>query len=100
MKDQFTPNKKLLAARLERKWDQRRAADACRVGERTYRNWERGRNDPTLDSLSQITEGFGLSAQELGYAHLVEVADDTVSVQQTRGAGSATEKSFRLLTPP
>lgn len=82
MKKQVTPNKMLLAARLKRGWDQRRAADAARVGEKTYRNWESGRNDPTLDSLEQLTKGFGATAQELGYAYLVELAEESASPEE------------------
>jgi transcriptional regulator with XRE-family HTH domain/tetratricopeptide (TPR) repeat protein len=94
MKEQFTTNQQLIAARLKKGWTQKRAADACRVGERTYRNWEARRNDPSLDSLLLLMEAFGLSAQELGYAHLVEIASDSISPVQEMQEVASEAKPF------
>jgi tetratricopeptide (TPR) repeat protein len=64
-------NEKLMAARLKQGWSMRRAADAVRVGYRTWRYWEVEGHDPSLDSLRLIMDVFGCSAEELGYGYLV-----------------------------
>ncbi len=76
-------NEKLMAARLKQGWSMRRAADAVRVGYRTWRYWEVEGHDPSLDSLRLLMDVFGCSAEELGYGYLVTVQ---VSSMQQEGA--------------
>ncbi|MGH2506822.1 MAG: helix-turn-helix domain-containing protein [Ktedonobacteraceae bacterium] len=64
-------NEQLMAARLKQGWSMRRAADAVRVGYRTWRYWEVEGHDPSLDSLRLLMDVFGCSAEELGYGYLV-----------------------------
>lgn len=64
-------NGKLMAARLKHGWSMKRAADAVRVGYRTWRYWEVEGHDPSLDSLRLLMDIFGCSAEELGYGYLV-----------------------------
>ncbi|MGH2478061.1 MAG: helix-turn-helix domain-containing protein [Ktedonobacteraceae bacterium] len=84
MKGAFVPNEKLKAARLAKGWSMRRAADAVRVGYRVWRYWEVEGRNPSLYNLEALMNVFKLSAEELGYAHLVIIQDVTVASSTSR----------------
>ena len=65
-------NAKLRAARLANSWTLAVAAEKASVSLEAYSRWEYGVQDPRLSSLLLLSEGFGLSPDELGFGHLVK----------------------------
>ncbi len=78
MEDQ-TKKKNLLlyAARKKHCWTLEVASEKANVHVTTYSRWESGDCEPTLTNLSELCKGFGMTPQELGYAHLVQVLTPT-----------------------
>ncbi len=68
------PNQLLRAARLEKCWTLATAAEKANVSIEAYSRWEYGIQEPRLSSLLLLCTGFGMSAEELGFGHLVKPA--------------------------
>jgi transcriptional regulator with XRE-family HTH domain/tetratricopeptide (TPR) repeat protein len=66
-----TPNNKLRAARLERRWSVAVASRRAQVSVNTFNRWERGLQVPQLATLDQLCIAFGMSAEELGFGYVV-----------------------------
>lgn len=74
MEDQIKKKNLLLyAARKKHCWTLEVASEKANVHVTTYSRWESGDCEPMLTNLSELCKGFGMTPQELGYAHLVEV---------------------------
>src|SRR5436305_10212119 len=93
-------NAKLMAARLKKGWSMRMAADAVRVGYRTWRYWEVEGHDPSLDSLRLLTDVFECSAEELGYGHLVAVQTSLVHQEGMEAHGQDHSTELLLIEQP
>jgi transcriptional regulator with XRE-family HTH domain len=66
------PNKKLRAARLAKSWTLAKAAEEAQSSIEAYSRWEYGTQEPRLSSLLLLCEGFGMTAEALGFGHLVK----------------------------
>ncbi len=71
-KEAPVPNEQLKAARLARSLTLDAAAQRARVGLATYSRWEYGIQEPHLSSLLLLCQAFGMTAEELGFGHLVK----------------------------
>ena len=65
-------NKNLRVARLKKNWSQEEAAEALRVGVRTYQRWERGEATPNFQSRRLLSHVFEVSDEVLGFAPAYE----------------------------
>lgn len=75
-----TPNEKLRRARLEKRWSIASASQRVGVSTNTFSHWERGLQNPQLTTLDQLMEAFEMSAEDLGFGHILsplkKIADD------------------------
>lgn len=65
------PNEKLQRARLEKHWSVAVASSRAGVSVNTFNRWERGLQIPQLGTLDQLCAAFELSAEDLGFGHVV-----------------------------
>lgn len=66
-------NTKLQDARRKKFWSVEKAASQVNVTVRTYQRWEHAVCDPHLDSLGRLCDAFAMTADELGFGHLVGI---------------------------
>ncbi|GCE13955.1 helix-turn-helix domain-containing protein [Tengunoibacter tsumagoiensis] len=66
-----TPNNRLEAARLQRRWSVEVASSKIGVSVNTYNRWERGLQVPQLETLDLLCRAFAMSPEELGFAHAI-----------------------------
>ncbi|QBD81535.1 XRE family transcriptional regulator [Ktedonosporobacter rubrisoli] len=66
-----TPNAKLEAARMQRRWSVAVASEKAGVSINTFNRWERGLQVPQLGTLDQACRAFGLSPEELGFENAI-----------------------------
>lgn len=58
--------RRLRQLRLERKWSQEAAAEACGIGQKMFQMYELGvKTNPSLEQLEKIATGFDLDVSEL-----------------------------------
>jgi transcriptional regulator with XRE-family HTH domain/tetratricopeptide (TPR) repeat protein len=67
-----TPNHKLEAARLKRRWSVEVASKKIGVSVNTFNRWERGLQLPQLETLDQLCRAFDMPPEELGFEHIIE----------------------------
>lgn len=67
----ITPNEKLEAARMHRRWSIAVASEKAGVSINTFNRWERGLQVPQLGTLDQVCKAFGLSPEDLGFGHAI-----------------------------
>ena len=81
----FSPNKRLIQARLARGWSQEDVASQIGTEGNTVNRWERGRARPRPYFRQKLCDLFGQSAQDLGLVSLLQeqVAPMTASVAAT-----------------
>jgi transcriptional regulator with XRE-family HTH domain/tetratricopeptide (TPR) repeat protein len=66
-------NIRLKQARRRKHWTTGQAAERVGVHISTYCGWEAGRHTPHLSSLQMLCQAFNATAEELGYADLVQL---------------------------
>ncbi len=76
-------NKKLEAARLQRRWSVKVASEKVGVSVNTFNRWERGLQAPQFETLDQLCRTFMMSPEELGFA-------PTMLVKRRQRGGKAT----------
>ncbi len=86
------PNKKLEAARLQRRWSVKVASEKVGVSVNTFNRWERGLQAPQFETLDQLCRTFVMSPDELGFAPtmLVKRRRDKASLQPTPAIDNTT----------
>lgn len=77
-----TPNEKLEAARMRKRWSVAVASERVGVSVNTFNRWERGLQLPQLGTLDQLCRAFGLSPEELGFGDAVMIKRRTPSACQ------------------
>jgi transcriptional regulator with XRE-family HTH domain len=65
------PNRKLEAARLNRRWSVEVACKKVGVSVNTFNRWERGLQLPQLETLDLLCKAFGLPPEELGFGNII-----------------------------
>lgn len=90
-----TPNEKLRRARLEKRWSIAVASRRVGVSTNTFSHWERGLQNPQLTTLDQLMETFEMSAEDLGFGHVLS------PLKRTTGACAevAGQEASRALSP-
>ncbi|MBA2395983.1 MAG: helix-turn-helix transcriptional regulator [Ktedonobacteraceae bacterium] len=66
-----TPNHKLEAERLKRRWSVEVATKKIGVSVNTFNRWERGLQLPQLETLDLLCKAFDMSPEELGFEHII-----------------------------
>ncbi len=66
-----TPNKKLEAARMQKRWSIAVASAKSGVSVNTFNRWERGLQIPQLATLDQVCKAFGMSPDDLGFEDVI-----------------------------
>lgn len=69
-----TLNKKLRQARNDRYWSIDEAAKRIGVSRTTYIRWEQGEQDPHDSTLTLACDAFKMSAEQLGFRKLINMA--------------------------
>jgi transcriptional regulator with XRE-family HTH domain len=70
----YMVNIMLKQARRRKHWTIAQAAERVGVHISTYYGWEAGRHKPHLSSLQMLCQAFDATAEELGYADLVQLS--------------------------
>ncbi|MBV9711951.1 MAG: helix-turn-helix transcriptional regulator [Ktedonobacteraceae bacterium] len=71
MAERSKPNRKLEAARLEKRWSVEVASKKVGVSVNTFNRWERGLQLPQLETLDQLCKAFGAPPEELGFEDVI-----------------------------
>ena len=90
MKNRATPNRKLEAARLKKRWSIVVASKKVGVSVNTFNRWERGLQLPQLETLDQLCKAFDMSPEELGFENVIVAKRRTKATIQNQ---VSTEKS-------
>jgi transcriptional regulator with XRE-family HTH domain/tetratricopeptide (TPR) repeat protein len=88
-----TPNKKLEAARMQKRWSIAVASAKSGVSVNTFNRWERGLQVPQLATLDQVCKAFGMSPDELGFADVISAKRRTKPDPAGRAAPRPQEAS-------
>jgi transcriptional regulator with XRE-family HTH domain len=78
-------NAKLLAARKAKRWSIEVASARVGVSRITYSRWENGHQEPQPSVLALLFQAFGMSADALGYEHLLRYGKQAVQSNQLSG---------------
>ena len=96
-----TPNEKLEAARMQKRWSVAVASERAEVSVNTFNRWERGLQVPQLGTLDRLCKAFGLSPEELGFGDSITLkrrAPPTPQEQQALENNDAPCQSAVLTT--
>jgi transcriptional regulator with XRE-family HTH domain len=83
MTHKATPNRKLEAARLKKRWSVEVASKKIGVSVNTFNRWERGLQLPQLETLDQMCKAFDTSPEELGFGHVIAAKRRTADQEWT-----------------
>ncbi len=77
MRNKATPNRKLEAARLKKRWSILVASKKVGVSVNTFNRWERGLQLPQRETLDQLCKAFDMSPEELGIETVITAKHGT-----------------------
>lgn len=78
----------LKTARLQKSWTPEFVSSKVGVSLHTYTRWESGTQKPRLTSLRALCNIFGMSAEDLGFAHIL-APKNTASTQEQHNNSAA-----------
>jgi len=84
LQNKATPNWKLEAARLKKRWSIVFASKKAGVSVNTFNRWERGLQLPQLETLDQLCKSFDMSPEELGFENIIIAKRRTKATTQNQ----------------